>query len=340
MGQMQDNENSTGHLEEIAARNEKLESIFLPHVWRGRGKFNTPVKQEFARFVHYTSAEAAVKIIEQKQVWMRSTACMTDYMEVQTGFNMMLSFFSNPTNKANFFKTIDKVAEGAAQEAIQKFDNLWQTGIIRFQTYIFCVSEHDSREDHHGRLSMWRAAGNRPRVAIVFKVPRESGAVAVLRINFAPVAYLSTDQSNKLIPEVIENLSKNEDFLKTLTREEIVNWIFHMLLLGATCLKHEGFHEEREWRAISCPMLFPSPLIRQSTETVNGVPQCVCKIPLNKDADTKLDDIDLSKIFDRLIIGPSQFPISMRDAFCIALSNAGVTEAGQKIFMSQIPIRT
>ena len=39
------------------------------------------------RFVHYTSADAAAKILETKQVWLRKTSCMNDYMEVRHGLD-------------------------------------------------------------------------------------------------------------------------------------------------------------------------------------------------------------------------------------------------------------
>jgi hypothetical protein len=46
-----------------------------------------------ARFVHYTTAEAALKIISSKRVWMRNTQCMIDFREVQHEFEMLLGFF-------------------------------------------------------------------------------------------------------------------------------------------------------------------------------------------------------------------------------------------------------
>jgi len=63
-------------------------------------------------------------------------------------------------------------------------------------------------------------------------------------------------------------------------------------------------------------------------------------LPLDKSVDPILDDLDFSKLFDRLIIGPSPYPMAMFSAFNLALSDAGVAEAGKKIFISNIPIRT
>ena len=37
-----------------------------------------------------------------------------------------------------------------------------------------------------------------------------------------------------------------------------------MLVAGVTCLKHEGFHEEREWRVLYAPNRTASPLMEHS----------------------------------------------------------------------------
>jgi hypothetical protein len=67
---------------EQIARIKMLEGIFVPHARRRRDEVYELGKSPSARFVHYTSAEAALKIINQKRLWMRNAACMTDYREV------------------------------------------------------------------------------------------------------------------------------------------------------------------------------------------------------------------------------------------------------------------
>ncbi len=59
----------------------KLESIFMPFAGTGRRK----AIEKKLRFVHYTSANAALEIIKTKRMWMRSSTCMADYREVQHG---------------------------------------------------------------------------------------------------------------------------------------------------------------------------------------------------------------------------------------------------------------
>jgi hypothetical protein len=327
--------------EEKFEQDKILESIFVPHARRRRNKVYELEKLPFARFVHYTSAEAALKIITQKRLWMRNAACMTDFREVQHGFSILSGFFSKEEKRKAFHAAVNAVAAGAGEEAIKKFDDWWKLGTIQFKTFILSTSEHDSEEDLHGRLSMWRAFGGATgRVGLVLNVPAQSKGAEAMNLIFSPVAYFKNDKADQLVSEVVEKINANIIFLKKLSRQEIINWIFYMLLLGVTCAKHEGFREEREWRVVHCPHLYPTPLITPSTEIVGGVPQSVYKLPLDKTFNPILDDIDFAKLFDRLIIGPSPYPMAMFDAFIEALSNAGVTDASKKIFISGIPIRS
>ena len=71
---------------------EKLGRIFMPYAGRRR----LAAIEEKRRFVHYTSAAAALAIIKSKRLWMRNTTCMSDYREVQHGFAILNSFFNDP----------------------------------------------------------------------------------------------------------------------------------------------------------------------------------------------------------------------------------------------------
>jgi hypothetical protein len=129
-------------------------------------------------------------------------------------------------------------------------------------------------------------------------------------------------------------------FLRTVERPTIVATVFNMLLAGVTCLKHEGFREEREWRAIYSPKIRPSPLMETATEVVAGVPQPVYKIPFDKKVISGAGGLDMADVFDQLIIGPSQYPMVMSEAFADALKKIGVQDAEQRICASLIPIRS
>lgn len=323
------------------AKNKMLESIFVPHVRRRRDELYGSPDIGFARFIHYTSADSALKIITQKRLWLRNASCMADYKEVQHGFEILQRFFSISENEQSFVNAINLFAPGAADEAIKLFNHWWGARTIPLRTFIASVSEHDSSEDLHGRLSMWRAfGGNVARVGLVLNVPGQSDGADALRLYFSPVAYFKNDEAMKIIPEVIKQITANVDLLKTINKDEIRDWIFHMLLMNVTGIKHEGFREEREWRVVHCPLIYPAPIIKSFTEIIGGVPQIVYKIPLDKTVDPVLETLDFAKLFERIIIGPSQFPVAMADAFLEVLSQAGVADAANKIFISGIPVRT
>ena len=326
--------------DELFARNRMMESIFVPHARLRRDEAFQGGKAKSKRFIHYTSAEAAIKIINQKRLWLRNIGCMSDYQEVHHGFNILLRYFSVPGQGVAFKNAINAIALGAADEAINNFDGWFKSGVIKNKTFIASLSEHESDEDLHGRLSMWRAfGGNTARVGLVFNVPARSTGAEALNLIFSPVAYFKDADADQMIPQVIRNISANIPFLKSVERQQIVNWVFSMLLIGVTCVKHQGFREEKEWRVVHCPNLYPSPKIERINETVAGIPQIIYRLPLDRTVDPILDDLDFSNLFDRLIIGPSPYPNVMFDAFADALTYAGVSDAAKKIFVSYIPIR-
>jgi hypothetical protein len=150
---------------------------------------------------------------------------------------------------------------------------------------------------------------------------------------------LAEPAAHRVLEEVIGNIHSNADYLRTVERSILVRTVFMMLLAGVVCLKHEGFREEREWRAIYAPKVWPSTLMESSTEIIGGIPQIVHKIPLDASVSDYLADLDFSTIFDRLIVGPTPYPWPMYEAFVDALAKAGVRDAEKRLFPSGIPIR-
>jgi hypothetical protein len=318
----------------------KLEAIFLPYATKKRNVVYENRTKDSARFVHYTSADAALKIIRSKRVWMRNTTCMSDYREVQHGYDAITKIFSTNDNLGRFQRPLDALVPGAATEAVNLFNGWWRD--IRFSTYITSISEHDDKEDLHGRLSMWRAfgSGTPARVALVLKLPITAiGATEELKIMVSPVAYMQENDVQAEVDEVIENIGNSGQFLQSVDRQQVVNVVYTMLMAGVVCIKHEGFLEEREWRIVYGPKRMPSALMESSTETIGGVPQLIHSIPLDSRTSPNLADVDLARLFDRLIIGPSSYSWAMYEAFVGALTESGVTDAANRVVISGIPIR-
>jgi Protein of unknown function (DUF2971) len=207
------------------------------------------------------------------------------------------------------------------------------------------ISEHDATEDEHGRLSMWRAFGAdaTARVALVIQVPPFSGAVEFLQCIFSPVAYLNKNSAHAIFAEVLANAEKERDFLRIVSYEQVRNLIFFSFVIASTCVKHEGFKEEREWRIVYLPGYYPPPnppRIESEVVSLSGVPQIVFKFPLDASVAPEIATIDVAAMFERLIIGPTRYPWVMYEAFRRALEQAGVSDPGAKIITSSIPIRS
>jgi hypothetical protein len=112
-----------------------------------------------------------------------------------------------------------------------------------------------------------------------------------------------------------------------------------MLQAGVTCLKHEGFGEELEWRAIYTPTLWKSPLMKSSTQVISGVPQLVYELPFDATVSPAIAALDAAEVIDRIIIGPSPYPFVISQAFSDALERVGIPTNKQTIEASRIPLR-
>lgn len=295
------------------------------------------VKGNGGRFAYYTSAETAFRILDKKEVWMRSTSVMNDFMEVEYGLDCLRAAYNDDELHPKFKTAIDTCFSGLTAE-IQDLFNGWIPH-IREDTYITCISEHNIEEDAHGRLSMWRAYGGRSGVALIFNGEPMFGTSNALAAQSSPVGYLTREGMRAQFIKAISNITESTTFIQTLERENVKQIVFSMLRYAALCTKHPGFHEEKEWRIIASPKLYGEKLLESSIEVVRGIPQPIKKIKLKDHPDEGLVGLELPKLLDRVIIGPTEFPKEIKKAFTLMLEEAGVPDAGKKIIISDIPLR-
>ena len=324
----------------------RIERILLPSASTRRAQhYRHPNEGEnpSAQFAHYTSAEAALSIIKNKCIWMRSTTCMSDYREMHHGYENLVKVFGEANIRKSLEEVLDPIFPGAVGEALTLFEQWWQHIPLKIplNTYVTSVSEHSNEENAHGRLSMWRAMrSGGGRVAIVIRVPWRSNVNQALKLIFAPVSYAPLPAVQSELKAVIGQIPQEADYLRRQDRKFILGALFNMVRAHVIAAKHEGFHEEREWRVIYSPKMESSPLIKSDVEVVDGIPQIVHKIPLYGNQDGLPTDLDLPNLFERVIIGPTQYPWAMFEAFTEALKVVGVPNAAEKVSVSHIPIRT
>ena len=292
------------------------------------------VRSEGTRFVHYTNADAAMNILRTKEVWMRESSCMNDFTEVQHGLNCVLAAYH--AGDRAFKRTLDSVFPGISDEIEKLFDG-W-TPHLRNETYMACFSKHLPEEDTFGRLSMWRAYSEVTGVAFVMNnAPflAESG----MKVYASPVAYLNDKGFAAEFENVRSAIEAEGDFLKALGRPAVINCVFRMLMFASLCTKHPGFGEEREWRVIYCPPLERSEYVIRDIQSIGGAPQPIYKIPLKDIPEAGFAGAAIPALIERIIIGPTQYPLAMWKAFTSLLADAGMENAAAKVFVSDIPLR-
>jgi len=303
----------------------RLEGIFQPAWQRARErkrKADNPQANSFldsiGYFAHYTTADAGMQIIDSKRLWMRNATCMSDYREVQHGFDLIAHYLSDTSRKQKFNAAIDAVFPGMGVAVLKLFDNWWSN--IRMNTYVASISEHNrEKENLTGRLSMWRAFGPiGPRVALVVSMPWASDVSRILGLAFGPVIYCAEDAAETILDEALDNILKEQ---------------------AVCCTKHIGFEEEREWRAIWTPTFGNGGLLERATQVIAGIPQTVLQIPLDGGVDAGLESLDLKTSLERVIIGPTEYQWVMAQTFADRMEKCGIVDSKSKVWSSRIPIR-
>lgn len=310
----------------------KLYEIFHPYMF----KKVMVAHRKNMRFVHYTRAESALSMLRNREVWMRKSSCMNDFMEVEHGLNCLVATYNGAVGK-KFQSNLEELFPGFCKE----FQDLFNAWIPHFKqnTYLTSISEHADTEDRYGRLSMWRAYGSGTGVCIVLNNRVLLEPSDALKAYTSPVAYLGDEESTKEFKFVSKNIKRNAELLFGVGRSTVLNWIFQMFKFAALCTKHPGFKEELEWRIVYSPTIENSEKLEKATVVLGGIPQQIYKIPLRNFPDEGFFGAEPSELVNRIIIGPTDYAPAMREAFIEALSNAGVESPAACVVISDIPLR-
>jgi hypothetical protein len=186
---------------------------------------------------------------------------------------------------------------------------------------------------------MWRAYGGASGVAIVLNSEPFFNDSSDLNVTTSPVAYLDTETFIGEFDGIVRGLAENREQLQQVPPEWMQHWMFEMFRFAILCTKHPGFLEEREWRLIYQPSFKASQILKKSVQSVRGTPQPIVKFPLKDSAEHNLVGVEIPQLVNRVIIGPTNYPSAMKEAFTDLLESAGVSDAGKKVFISDIPLR-
>jgi len=293
------------------------------------------------RFVYYTDADTAMKIIKEEEVWFRNALVMNDYTEIGYGLDGIRGALFAEGDASGVFAAAGEMV-GSIRERLESelrgTDLFW-----RKATYLACLSRHEDSEDTTGRLSMWRAYGD---VAIVingasFAAPPSGPSV----VQSGRVHYLDRSGFARRLSDVARTLRVRATDLKTNRKigpESMVSAFIALAYNAAIRTKHPGFAEEQEFRVVFHPPP-PEPQhphITPKQVVIKGVAQTVWVLKLVHDPANGLTGADLPSLLERIIIGPTAQPLVSREVFVRLLEAAGVPGAGERVVMSDIPLRT
>lgn len=309
----------------LSSEDLRLYEIFLPQQqrrYKGLLENSNPL-------VHYTSAEAALSIITNRTLWLRNARFMNDSSEIQYGAELVSRFFNvNNRDRAKFWEVVDSKTGRRIEEFREKFNHLVDD--IFSSTFIFCLSEHEERENDLGRLSMWRAYGKPHGVALVVDPSYMNKELNGLNATSYAIEYPTEIEAFKFFREMETNFLN----AKNLCEEDVFEGLIVALQTFILTIKHPGFHEEREWRAVFRPNEQLSEFVTQRVHSINGIPQELYELQLDKEL-----ELDLPRILKRVTIGPSTHAPAIRRALVLALMDAGVERAESIVVCSGLPLQ-
>jgi hypothetical protein len=318
-------------------------------------------KRNHRKFVHYTSADAAISIIKNKEVWLRNSSAMNDYSEIGYCEALFRHVFYSDTEVSQLSRRVLNFIDDGLHDRLAKFFEE-RAAQRRYFTYLMSVSEHgpyelmpgmlaDQGEEKYGRLSMWRAYGrDSVGVALVFNSTALFSESSVIGAFTSPVFYGEQGDFNHRYSCIMLRAERHAAALRALPPAWFEENLKSFIDLSSLALKHPGFGEEREWRITyaanpdaehaSDDEFNRASRVQRQFVSLNGLPQRIYKIPLQDYPDEGFVGAELGSLIDKIIIGPSQYPVMVADAIVMALKNAGVADAEQRIAISNIPLRT
>lgn len=319
---------------------DAAQDIFLPHAMAEVQR----VRDNCVRFVHYTSAESALKILRSKRMLLRNSVLMNDFSEVQHGMACL----------AHAWGGKDGLRLKALMQDVQPdlpliFENNFNAlfSDLRSETYLLSISEHGGdAEDAFGRLSMWRAYARKDGVAFVMRNTPFVSESNALQAFTSPVVYRTPDTFLPLFEQLVNSIESRAADIRPLGGQ----WLHETLMLAfrfaVQSTKHPSFAEEREWRVIYTPSVLEQTglmtdeqrrRIPSEVMCLGGVPQRVYAIPFADYPEEGFVGATIPALLDRILIGPSQDAYVIAQAIQSELIAAGVAEP--RVEITGIPLR-
>lgn len=179
------------------------------------------LKQNDLKLAHYTSAAVALKIIDNKEIWLNNVGNMNDYREVELGKNLLAKTFNN-TDEGNRLKDIlNQISEKLSEELIIRYNSIFSS---LDRTYAFCLTEHKKDYDKYGKLSMWRAYAPKNGIALILNIApfiKECSKTTAFTI---PMFYYEYEEFQNKFKNFVDKAQNNLDIFNNIIKEEVLDF--------------------------------------------------------------------------------------------------------------------
>lgn len=282
---------------------DEIHKAFLP-TWEDL-KTESEYPERRPLLAHYTSIPTLERMMSNDEVWFSNPLYMNDMEELRFGITEGASAFRrNLLLKLNCSDNSYNALLAAFDRCLEEF-----TEKHAFDTYVFCMSEHtDDATD--GLLSMWRGyGGNGSGAAIVFDTAKFDFDPDANFLLLSNVHYLSQNKRRAWIEAKLSELAT------LLEKNPIpdnklyipVHIFFQRLKMFSLFTKHDGFSEEKEWRAVYLRDWDKKNVLEEMLHYAlghNGI-EPKLKLKIKPIAGLTMNDFSLDRIATQIILGPS-----------------------------------
>lgn len=315
---------------------EKIHSVMWDDL-DAEGEFPT----QRPLLAHYTSVAVLDAMMGNNEIWFSNPLYMNDLEELRFGM----------VEGANAFRTSQELKaafrdDNAFNTMMDYFNNLFVAFETKyaFDTYVMCLAKH-APENNDGLLSMWRGYGaGGSGVAIVFDTTKialsESSPFIIGAVKYGTredrLEWIAA--KIKCLTEIIAGTELNDEELFYVA----YYWI-ERLKIFALFTKHNGFHEEQEWRIVYMSERDKDEKLKIMLGyaiTPRGAVEPKLKFQVKPLEGLFGENLSLENIVDRIILGPTTSTMLAETAIKRMLSHKGKDGLAEKIVASSIPFRS
>lgn len=287
------------------------------------------------KLVHYTSVETAEKILQHKSFRLGDTRHMNDVTEISHGIKLVTDYLLKG-NEARFLISLERLAPALPAHVGIALKSVLPR--IEEGVYASCVSEHSPFDDANGgRLPMWSLYGDHSKgVAFVLEPAPFWSRSNALNAYSSPVLYGHKAEFEAYADNIGDNIAANIDYLKTIPLDQVLGAAIVPVIFAALSTKSPAFHEEKEWRVVHVPTLWPSSVL---TKVDVGPDRRAYDVPLRDFPNQGLKGMEPDALLVKIIVGPGNSNPDTIPRLLHAMTAAGVTNAERRIERSTIPLR-